>query len=81
MTEYDARMRKKQKEESFMKKLRKVVLLLLTLCLSIPVHTVNVQAATVEKTSIMSAKQVGKNPPSLCGTRLTVLRAMRLHTG
>ncbi len=48
-----------------MKKLRKVVLLLLTLCLSIPVHTVNVQAATVEKTSIMSAKQVGKKSAQL----------------
>ncbi len=48
-----------------MKKLRKVVLLLLTLCLAIPVHTVNVQAATVEKTSIMSAKQVGKKSAQL----------------
>lgn len=43
-----------------MKKIKKVVLLLLTLCLSIPVHTVDVQAVTVEKTSITSAKQVGK---------------------
>lgn len=48
-----------------MKKLRKVVLILLTLCLVIPVHTVNVQAATVEKTSIMSAKQVGKKSAQL----------------
>ena len=48
-----------------MKKLKKVVLLLLTLCLSIPVHTVDVQAVTVEKTSIMSAKQVGKKSAQL----------------
>ena len=48
-----------------MKKIKKVVLLLLTLCLAIPVHTVNVQAATVEKTSIMSAKQVGKKSAQL----------------